>query len=95
MWSEHSSSRGQRRVHLGPVNVHSDSHAARRRRSRARRPGHRPGPQRQGHRLGDAEISAASARVRTLVITAREDIEVARQVRTALGLAAAEPDPRP
>jgi hypothetical protein len=33
--------------------------------------------------------------VRTLVITAREDIEVARQVRTALGLAAAEPDPRP
>jgi acetate kinase len=36
----------------------------------------------------DVEISAASARVRTLVITAREDIEVARQVRTALGLAA-------
>ena len=33
---------------------------------------------------GDTEISAASARVRTLVITAREDIEIARQVREAL-----------
>ncbi len=35
----------------------------------------------------DAEISAASASVRTLVIAAREDIEIARQVRTALNLA--------
>ncbi len=34
---------------------------------------------------GDAEISAASASVRTLVITAREDVEIARQVRAALG----------
>jgi acetate kinase len=33
----------------------------------------------------DADISAASANVRTLVITAREDIEIARQVRAALG----------
>jgi acetate kinase len=36
---------------------------------------------------GDAEISAAPAKVRTLVITAREDIEIARQVRVALGRA--------
>jgi acetate kinase len=36
----------------------------------------------------DADISAASAAVRTLVIAAREDIEIARQVRSALGLAA-------
>jgi acetate kinase len=34
----------------------------------------------------DAEISAPSAPVRTLVITAREDLEIARQVRAALGL---------
>jgi acetate kinase len=34
---------------------------------------------------GDAEITAASAKVRTLVITAREDAEIARQVRAALG----------
>jgi acetate kinase len=33
---------------------------------------------------GDAEISAAGAVVRTLVITAREDLEIARQVRAAL-----------
>lgn len=32
---------------------------------------------------GDAEISAAGAPVRTLVITAREDLEIARQVRAA------------
>ena len=36
----------------------------------------------------DADISAPSAAVRTLVITAREDIEIARQVRAALGLTA-------
>jgi acetate kinase len=34
---------------------------------------------------GDADISAPSAAVRTLVITAREDIEIARQARAALG----------
>ena len=34
----------------------------------------------------DADISAPSAAVRTLVITAREDLEIARQVRAVLGL---------
>ena len=33
---------------------------------------------------GDADIGAASASVRTLVLTAREDVEIARQVRTLL-----------
>ncbi len=33
----------------------------------------------------DAEIGAKHAAVRTLVLTAREDIEIARQVRTVLG----------
>jgi acetate kinase len=33
---------------------------------------------------GDAEIGAAGAQVRTLVVTAREDLEVARQVRALL-----------
>jgi acetate kinase len=33
---------------------------------------------------GDVDLSAASARVRTLVISAREDIEIARQTRAAL-----------
>jgi acetate kinase len=37
---------------------------------------------------GDVDVSAAGARVRTLVITAREDIEIARQVRAALSLTA-------
>jgi acetate kinase len=36
---------------------------------------------------GDTDVSAASASVRTLVITAREDVEIARQVRATLGLA--------
>jgi acetate kinase len=35
----------------------------------------------------DAEIGARGAAVRTLVVTAREDLEVARQVRAALGAA--------
>jgi acetate kinase len=35
----------------------------------------------------DAQIGARGAAVRTLVITAREDLEVARQVRAALGAA--------
>jgi acetate kinase len=34
---------------------------------------------------GDAQIGAAGAPVRTLVVTAREDLEVARQVRALLG----------
>ena len=36
----------------------------------------------------DADISAPAAAVRTLVITAREDVEIARQVRAVLGLRA-------
>jgi acetate kinase len=43
---------------------------------------------------GDADISAASSRVRTLVVTAREDAEMARQVRALLGLAGSAPDRR-
>jgi acetate kinase len=35
---------------------------------------------------GDQDISAAAAPVRTLVITAREDVEIARQARAALNL---------
>jgi acetate kinase len=33
----------------------------------------------------DADISAAGAAVRTVVVTAREDLEIARQVRGLLG----------
>jgi len=33
----------------------------------------------------DADISAPGARVRTLVVATREDLELARQVRAALG----------
>jgi acetate kinase len=33
---------------------------------------------------GDAEITAAGARVRTLVVSAREDLEIARQTRSVL-----------
>src|SRR6266487_803520 len=36
----------------------------------------------------DADISAAVAGVRTVVISAREDVEIARQTRAALGMAA-------
>jgi acetate kinase len=36
---------------------------------------------------GDAGIWAPSAKVRTLVVTAREDVEIARQVRATLGMA--------
>lgn len=38
--------------------------------------------------VGDAEITAAGATVRTLVVVAREDIEIAREVRAVLGLPA-------
>ncbi len=34
---------------------------------------------------GEAEITVASAQARTLVVRAREDLEIARQVRVALG----------
>ena len=36
---------------------------------------------------GEGEIGAPSAAVRTFVVTAREDIEIARQVRELLGTA--------
>jgi acetate kinase len=35
--------------------------------------------------VGDAEIGAPGTAVRSLVITAREDLEIARQVRAVLG----------
>jgi acetate kinase len=38
--------------------------------------------------VGDADIAPAAAPVRTLVITAREDLEIARQARAALSLVA-------
>jgi acetate kinase len=41
-------------------------------------------PARNEAAAGDADISAPAAGVRTLVITAREDVEIARQVRAAL-----------
>jgi acetate kinase len=34
---------------------------------------------------GDVETSAVGAGVRTLVLTAREDLEIARQVNSLLG----------
>ena len=37
----------------------------------------------------DVEITATGARVRTLVIRAREDLEIVREVRAVLGLPAA------
>jgi acetate kinase len=45
-------------------------------------------PARNTIAAGDADISSTSASVRILVITAREDIEIARQVRTALLISA-------
>jgi acetate kinase len=42
-------------------------------------------PARNDAVAADADISAATARVRTLVVAAREDLEIARQVRAALG----------
>ena len=38
-------------------------------------------PERNATARGDAEIGAPAARVRTVVVTAREDLEIARQVR--------------
>ena len=40
---------------------------------------------------GDADISAACAAVRTVVVTSREDLEITRQVRGLLGLPADRP----
>ncbi len=45
-------------------------------------------PARNADAAGDADISAAAAGVRTVVISAREDVEIARQTRAALGMAA-------
>jgi acetate kinase len=39
---------------------------------------------------GDAEVGAAGSPVRTLVIAAREDLQVARETRLLLGLRAAD-----
>jgi acetate kinase len=39
---------------------------------------------------GDGEIGAAGAAVRTLVIVAREDLEIVREVRAVLGLSSAD-----
>ena len=44
--------------------------------------------ERNRSRTTDADIGAAEARVRTLVVSAREDLEVARQVRNLLGASA-------
>jgi acetate kinase len=46
-------------------------------------------PARNAGAAGDADISAEPDGARTLVITAREDAEIARQVRAALGMTAA------
>jgi acetate kinase len=43
-------------------------------------------PGRNGDAAGDTDVSASAASVRTVVIAAREDVEIARQVRAALGL---------
>jgi acetate kinase len=42
-------------------------------------------PERDAAAAPDADVSASSAAVRTLVIEAREDLEMARQVRACLG----------
>ena len=47
------------------------------------------GPTLNSSHEGDTDVSAAGARVRTLVIHAREDIEVAREVRRVLAADAA------
>jgi acetate kinase len=52
-------------------------------------------PARNQEATGDTEITAPPANVRTLVITAREDIEIACQVRATLSPPSAAPDTRP
>ncbi|WP_067472123.1 acetate/propionate family kinase [Actinomadura hibisca] len=46
-------------------------------------------PERNAHASGDTDLTAAGARTRTLVITSREDLEIAAGVRQALGHSAA------
>jgi acetate kinase len=41
-------------------------------------------PQRNRAAIPDADVSATGARAQTLVIAAREDLEIARQVRSVL-----------
>ena len=48
-------------------------------------------PGRNQAAAGDCDISPASASVRTMVVAAREDLEIARQVRAVLGPAAGPP----
>lgn len=40
--------------------------------------------QRNANAEGDAEITAGRAKTRTLVVRAREDLEIARQARVAM-----------
>jgi acetate kinase len=42
-------------------------------------------PERNSATTGDGEITARAASVRTVVVTSREDLEIARQVRSVLG----------
>jgi acetate kinase len=42
-------------------------------------------PERNATASGDADVSSYGAAVRTVVVTAREDLEIARQVRSTLG----------
>ncbi len=48
-------------------------------------------PGRNQAAAGDCDISSAPASVRTMVVAAREDLEIARQVRAVLGPAAGSP----
>jgi acetate kinase len=41
-------------------------------------------PETNAATTGDGDVSAAGAAVRTLVVTAREDVEIARQIRRVL-----------
>ena len=42
-------------------------------------------PERDAGAVPDADVTAAGAAVRTLVVAAREDLEMARQVRAVVG----------
>jgi len=53
------------------------------------------GPTLNANLSGDADISAPGARVPTLVVRAREDVEVAREVRRVLSTPVVVPSPHP
>jgi acetate kinase len=57
--------------------------------------GVRPDAENNDAGTGDREIGAPDAPVRSLVIAAREDLEIARQVRSALGEQASADGPPP